>query len=276
MSGLAIAFGFLLAASPVPCPADMVLIPAGPFIMGSDRAERDFGYQIGGEPARRYRWFDHWELPRHTVSLPATCIQKFLVTNEAYRRFIEATGHRVPSISREAYRRQGYLVHPYTEVERFLWHRDRYPKGTGQHPVVLVSQADAGAYCRWRWAGRICRLPSEREWEKGARGTDGRYFPWGDTWHPEYLNAGYRIGYTTPVGNYPQGQSPYGLMDAAGNVFEWTRTEFSPGKAVLKGCSWDDQGGICRAAARHGRVRDARHILFGFRCVCDVKTDNGR
>jgi formylglycine-generating enzyme required for sulfatase activity len=109
----------------------MVLIPAGPFIMGSDRVERDFGYGIGGEAARRYRWFDRWELPRQEVNLPVYCMQKFPVMNEAYRQFVDATGHHVPFISSEAYRRQGYLVHPYKEVERFLWHQGRYPEGTG-------------------------------------------------------------------------------------------------------------------------------------------------
>lgn len=273
--GLSIAVGFLLAASPLPCPEGMVLIPAGPFIMGSDRVERDFGYGIGGEAARRYRWFDRWELPRQEVNLPVYCMQKFPVMNEAYRQFVDATGHHVPFISSEAYRRQGYLVHPYKEVERFLWHQGRYPEGTGQHPVVLVSQADASAYCRWKWKEWTCRLPSEAEWEKASRGTDGRYFSWGNTWHPEYLNAGYRVGYTSPAGSYPQGQSPYGLMDPAGNIFEWTGTEFDGEKVVLKGCSWDDQGGICRAASRHGRVREARHILFGFRCVCQVNARDG-
>ena len=272
---LLILLGLLLATPPEPCGQDMVLIPAGPFIMGSDRAERNFGYRIGGEAARKYRWFDQWELPRREVTLLVYCIQRFLVTNEEYRRFVEATGHRVPFISREDYHRQGYLVHPYEEVERFLWRDGRYPEGTGQHPVVLVSQEDAAAYCRWRWKGRSSRLPTEAEWEKAARGTDGRYFPWGNEWRPDYLNSGYRVGHTTPVGSYPQGQSPYGLIDATGNVFQWTGTDFSEGRAVLKGCSWDDEGGICRAASRHGRIKEARHILFGFRCVCELKGDGG-
>ncbi|MFQ5881488.1 MAG: formylglycine-generating enzyme family protein [Candidatus Methylomirabilales bacterium] len=273
--GLLIVLGFLLAASPSPCPEGMVLIPAGSFIMGSDRAERDFGYRIGGEAARRYRWFDQWELPRQEVTVSTYCIQRVPGTNEAYRRFIETTGHRDPFISREDYHRQGYLVHSYQEVERFLWRDGRYPEGTGQHPVVLVSQADAAAYCRWRWRDRSCRLPTEAEWEKAARGTDGRYFPWGNEWRPEYLNAGYRVGYTTTVGSYPRGQSPYGLMDAAGNIFQWTDTDFAEGKAVLKGCSWDDEGGICRSASRHGRIKEARHILFGFRCVCELNKQDG-
>lgn len=274
-SGPLIVLGFLLAASPSACPDGMILIPAGPFIMGSNRAERDLGYRIGGETARRYRWFDRWELPRHEVTVSAYCIQRFPGTNEAYRQFVMATANRVPFISRKEYRRQGYLVHPYAEVGRFLWHKGRYPEGTGQHPVVLVSQADAAAYCRWRWKGWTCRLPSEAEWEKGARGTDARYFPWGNEWRSEYLNAGYRVGYTTPVGSYPQGESPYGLMDTAGNVFEWTETAFGEGNAVVKGCSWDDEGGICRAASRHRRAKTARHILFGFRCVCEVSREDG-
>jgi formylglycine-generating enzyme required for sulfatase activity len=253
----------------------MTLIPAGPFIMGSDRTERDFGYRIGGEAAREYRWFDRWELPRRQVTLSSYCIQTLPVTNEAYQQFVEATGRRVPFISPEQYRRQGYLVHPYSEVEQFLWHEGRFPEGTQQHPVVLVSQPDATTYCRWKWKSWTCRLPSEAEWEKGARGTEGRYFPWGNEWRPEYLNTGYRVGYTTPVGSYPKGQSPYGLMDTAGNIFEWTGTDFDDGKVVLKGCSWDDEGGICRAASRHGRLKEDRHILFGFRCTCEIDRKDG-
>jgi formylglycine-generating enzyme required for sulfatase activity len=240
--------------------------------MGSDAKERARAYRIGGEAARRNRWFDA-ELPRRRVILPTYLIDRYLVTNEDYHRFVRQTGYRAPSITEDEYLRQGYLVHPYHAVKPYLWDDRGYPEGRGRHPVVLVSLDDAVAYARWRGEAekRSYRLPTEAEWEKAARGTDGRYFPWGNRWRPGHANAEYRVGGTTEVGNYPRGVSPYGCFDMAGNVFEWTATELPDGKAVMKGGgSWDDQPGICRAAARHGRNTDARHILFGFRCVCDI------
>jgi formylglycine-generating enzyme required for sulfatase activity len=240
--------------------------------MGSDAKERAYAYRIGGEAARRNRWFDA-EQPRQRVTLPTYAITRHLVTNEDYQQFIRQTGHRAPHISEDDYRRQGYLVHPYQAVRPYLWHDRRYPEGRGRHPVVLISLVDALAYARWRGEqeGRRYRLPTEAEWEKAARGTDGRYFPWGNRWRPERANAEYRVGGTSEVGSYPEGASPYGCFDMAGNVFEWTASEFLDGQAVIKGGgSWDDQPGVCRAAARHGRAKEARHILIGLRCVCDA------
>jgi len=250
----------------------LAIIPAGLFWMGSDAKERAYAYRIDGEVARRHRWFDA-ELPRQRLTLGIYAINRYLVTNEDYHQFIQQTGHRAPFISEEEYQRQGYLVHPYEKVKAYLWHNRRHPDGRGKHPVVLISLADALAYARWlgEQEGRRYRLPTEAEWEKAARGTDGRYFPWGNRWRPDFANAEYRLGGTSEVGSYPQGASPYGCFDMAGNVFEWTAAEFPDGKAVVKGGgSWDDQPGICRAAARHGRAKDARHILFGFRCVCEM------
>lgn len=252
--------------------ARLAVVPAGPFWMGSDAAERAYAYRIGGEAARRNRWFDA-ELPRERVTLGSFAIDRYLVTNEDYQPFIQATGHRAPFITEAEYQRQGYLVHSYEEVTPYLWQDRRHPNGRGRHPVVLVSHADTVAYAQWRGEreARQYRLPSEAEWEKAARGTDGRYFPWGNRWRPELANAEYRVGGTTEVGRYPQGVSPYGCFDMAGNVFEWTSSELPDGRAVMKGGgSWDDQPGICRAAARHGRSKEARHILFGFRCVCEI------
>ncbi|MGH7430121.1 MAG: formylglycine-generating enzyme family protein, partial [Candidatus Methylomirabilaceae bacterium] len=251
----------------------LAVVPAGPFWMGSDSRERAFAYRIGGGGAKRNRWFDD-ELPRAQVTLGAYAIDRYLVTNEDYQRFVQHRGDKVPFITEDKYVRQGYAVHPYERVKRYLWHDGRYPEGRGGHPVVLVSVADARAYAEWRSQkeGRRFRLPTEAEWEKAARGTDGRYFPWGDRWRPDLANAEYRVGDTTEVGSYPKGVSPYGCFDMAGNVFEWTSSEFSDGKAVMKGGgSWDDQPGMCRAAARHGRVKEARHILIGFRCVCGIE-----
>ena len=268
---------FALAAG---CRGDdrMAVVPAGPFWMGSDARERAYAYRIGGEVAKRYRWFDA-DLPRQRVTLGTYAIDRHLVTNEEYQQFIQQTGHRSPFITEEEYRHQGYLVHPYEEVRPSLWRDRRYPDRRSRHPVVLISLADAVAYTRRRSEreGRPYRLPTEAEWEKAARGTDGRYFPWGNRWRSERANAENHIGGTTEVGSYPQGASPYGCFDMAGNVFEWTSSEFADGKAVMKGGgSWDDQPGICRAAARHGRAKDARHILFGFRCVCEKTPEDER
>ncbi|MEE9256575.1 MAG: SUMF1/EgtB/PvdO family nonheme iron enzyme [bacterium] len=269
----------------IPAPSggpDQIEIPAGPFWMGSDRAERDYGYRIGSAAARRGRWYDSWELPRRRVSLPRYFIDRNLVTQRAYQRFVRETGHRAPFISEKDYRRQGYLVHPYKDVRRYLWRRDpqagkpAHPEGLGAHPAVLVSRADAAAYCAWRGKTRgpagLSRLPTEAEWEKAARGAEGAYFPWGSRFDPARLNHAYRRGGTTPAGAYPGGASPYGALDMAGNVFEWTASPFEGGRAVMKGGgSWDDAPGITRAAARHGRDPKSRHLLFGFRCVRKVK-----
>lgn len=265
-----LAAGLLRAGPEAP---EMAVVPAGPALLGSDAAERAFGYAIGGEVARRFRWYDR-ELPRREVMLPAYRIDFAPVTQADYGAFLRATGHRVPFIGETEYSEQGFLVHPYEEVPPYLWYTDRPPEEKAGHPVVLVSQPDGEAYCRWRGSARAqrCRLPTEQEWEKAARGSDGRYFPWGNGWDPARLNsAANGPAGTTPVRAYPEGRSPYGLFDMAGNVFEWTATPGRPGRFILKGGSWDDEGGICRAAARHDRPAASRHILFGFRCRCEAR-----
>ena len=249
-------------------PPPMVDIPAGEFWMGSTPEEREYGYRLdetlhGSTVARRQRWFEV-EI-RQRLDLPAYRIDRNLVTNADYARFVAATGHRVPFVNESVWR--GYrLVHGYAAVVKFLWRDGRPPAGREQHPVVLVSHADATAYCAWRGT----RLPSEAEWEKAARGTDGRYFPWGDTFDAARLNSEDGGPFdTVPVGSYPDGQSLYGVLDMAGQVFEWTATLFrkEPPRYVVKGGSWDDFPGVTRSAARHGRPLELKHILIGFRCV---------
>ena len=249
----------------------LVYIPGGKVRLGSNAREKAFGYSIGGAAARRWKWYDRER--ERVVTLAPFYIDRVLVTNFAYAKFVRATGHRAPFISGADYRSQGFLVHPYTSVRPFLW-GGNWPLGdTLFHPVVLVSAPDAGAYCAWkgRERGRACRLPSEDQWELAARGAGGRYFPWGNGWRPRLANTAEQGPYrTTPVEAYPQGRSPQGLFDMAGNVFQWTSTPGRPGYRMLKGCSWDDQGGICRAAARHDRKAGSRHILIGFRCACEI------
>ena len=261
-----------LPAVPVK-PGDMeqIRIPKGELILGSDEMERAYGYSIGGKAARKWRWYDIEKKRR--VFVDEFYIDKFPVTQGQYFEFVKATGHRVPYISRDDYQKQGFLVHPYKEVLPFLWKDRKPPNGRRDHPVVLVSIGDAWEYCHWRdnfSSGRRFRLPFEAEWEKAARGGDGRYFPWGNEWNNENANVWQsRQGGTTPVDKYETGRSPYGVYDMAGNIFEWTLTPIEPDsdRYVLKSCSWDDYPGICRGAARHARPKGSRHILIGFRCV---------
>ncbi|MBT9311949.1 formylglycine-generating enzyme family protein [Leptothoe kymatousa] len=257
-------------------------VAGGEFMAGSDRTERDYAYRISAEGFadapenvaaaeagyRRRQWFER-EPTRRTENLPSFCLAQNLVTNADYQAFIQATEHRPPGISAADYQRQGFLVHPYSDVAPYLWQGDQYPPGQANHPVVLVSYDDAVAYAAWKTEqdGVSYRLPTALEWEKAARGTDGHYFPWGSEWQNDGTNWAKHGPYgTSPVGAYPQSQSPYGIEDMAGNVFEYTGTLTRGGaKVLLKGCSWDDFPGFCRAAYQHDRPVESRHILFGFR-----------
>jgi len=252
-----------------PCAPGEARIPGGPFLMGSDAEERAWAYRVSSPPVREARWYDG-ELPRQRMTSPSYCVDLRLVSQRDYRTFVRATGHRAPFISHQEYEAQGFLVHGYEEVTPYLWRQASPPPALLDHPVVLVSVADAEAYCRWRGErqGVPRRLPSEAEWEKAARGADGRRFPWGSRWDPGRLNSAERgPGGTTPVTAYPDGRSPFGLYDPVGNVFQWTGTVYPDGRQLLKGCAWDDERGLCRPAFRHGRPPASRHILIGFRCV---------
>jgi formylglycine-generating enzyme required for sulfatase activity len=184
-----------------PFEPEMVLISAGDFLMGSDPSVDKDAYDD--------------EQPQHTLHLPDYYLAKTPVTNAQYAAFVQATGHRQPQHWKALFRKGG-----------------KPPKGEEDHPVVYVSWHDAVAYCNWlsEVTGRPYRLPSEAEWEKGARGSDGRIWPWGNQWDAERCNS--EEGGpedTTPVGAYPEGASPYGLLDMAGNVWEWTRSLWGEG-----------------------------------------------
>lgn len=267
--------------------ADYVYIPAGPFLFGSTPKERDYGYQISAlaaanDPAetdrveqqlRQQRWFAG-EPDQQSLSLDAFCLRKHLVTQTDYQQFVIATQHRAPGISADDYQRQGFLVHPYSTVEAYLWNTTQFPPSRSDHPVVLVSLADAQAYAHWltekdpEWN---YKLPSREQWEKAARGPDGGWFPWGNVWRDEATNwGGIDPQGTSGIGAFPLSRSPYGVEDMAGNVFEYTSTLLTRGDqqvVVMKGCSWDDLPGFCRAAYQHTRPPESRHILFGFRLV---------
>ncbi|MFA6920609.1 MAG: formylglycine-generating enzyme family protein [Gallionella sp.] len=162
-----------------------VEIPAGKFLMGTDLMNADAASR-----------------PQHTVNVKAYRIDKYLVTNAQYARFIAATGHRIPSD----------------------WKDGKIQQGTLLHPVTLVNWFDASAYAKW--AGK--RLPTEAEWEKAARGADGRRWPWGNEMDPKRLNTYYNVGSATDVTAYANGISPYGVYDMAGNVDEWVADDFLP------------------------------------------------
>ncbi len=268
------------AASPAALP-ETAAIPAGAFIAGSDRAEREAAYRLdeaayGHSITRERRWYED-EVNKGRQTTGAYHITRTPITNRQYARFIAATGHPAPDVDRATWRGYG-LIHPYGRTRKFAWVAGRPPPGREDHPVVLVSHGDARAYAGWlaRKTGARWRLPTEFEWEKAARGTDGRRFPWGDQFDPSSLNS-HDLGpfETTAVASFKAGASPFGVLDAAGQVFEWTATPWPKGRKggvvarfTVKGGSWDDKGcGICRAAAHHGRPRALKHILIGFRLV---------
>lgn len=260
-----------------PSPA-LIEVPAGTFIAGSGRDEREAAYRLdeaayGHSITRQNGWYEDERRPAK-LGLSAFAITKTPITNDQYALFVAETGHRAPDVDRVTWKGYG-LIHPYARTRKFAWRRGRPPPGRGRHPVVLVSFDDASAYAEWltRKIGARWRLPTETEWEKAARGTDGRRFPWGETFDAKRLNSHDAGPFdTVPVGRFPDGASPFGVLDAAGQVFEWTATPSPHGPAgaryLVKGGSWDDKGcGVCRPAARHSRPRALKHILIGFRLV---------
>ncbi|MES1982053.1 MAG: SUMF1/EgtB/PvdO family nonheme iron enzyme [Pseudomonadota bacterium] len=209
------------------------------------------------------------EGPQYVADVPAFLIDKYEVTNLQYKQFIDATNRKSPSHFRNR----------------------TYPEGKVDHPVTYVSWHDAQAYCEW--AGK--RLPTDIEWEKAARGTDTRDYPWGDDFDVNKLNSPVRWkalnveGDTTPAGAFEGGKSPYGLYDMSGNVWEWTASWYTqyPGNTwpsenygeqykVLKGGSWWDCSFYrCGVSApvfnRSYFKQNVKNSSFGFRCAKDEK-----
>lgn len=242
--------------------------------MGSSRSQIEQGYRIsakgyGHDRVRTMGWFEQ-EYPQHIESTKAYRIMKTAVTQAEYAIFIQETAYPAPYASRQTWKSYR-LAHPYSHVLPYIWHENRPPKGKENHPVVLVNMGDIQAYAAWltQKRGVHVHLPTEKQWEKAMRGTDGRLYPWGNNYNSRLLNN-HDLGHfgTTSVGSFTKGASPYGVLDGAGQVFEWTQSPW-PGDAnyTVKGGSWDDHGGVCRPAAHHGRPAYLKHILIGFRLV---------
>lgn len=254
----------------------MITIAAGRFVAGSTPEEREQAYgdylrTAGHEGARRGAWFDREE-ERHVVDLPAYAIDQAPVTNAAYAEFVADTGRPAPEVDADTWASYEFTQDYATEVARFNWTDGVPPEGRADHPVVLVTRDDASAYCAWRGdlVGGAGRLPSAHEYERAARGDQGLAYPWGPTYDPALLNDQVRgPGDTVAVGSFAEGASPHGLLDAAGNVFEWTATPWPGGgdRYTVKGSAWDDYAGVGRPAQRHGRRPWVRHAIIGFRCA---------
>ena len=224
------------------------------------------GAEMVGVPAGEFRMGTdsgyEWEGPEHVVYLDPYYIDKLEITNSQYRDCVE----KGPCIKLE---KPTYIDNPEYD----------------QHPVVNVTWHWAKTYCKW--AGK--RLPTEAEWEKAARGVDGRLYPWGDEIdcdHAHYKDCG---GQTIPVGSFPGGASPYGALDMAGNAWEWVIDKWkedyyqvSPYEnpqgpimkgpqdmRVFRGGSWCETGDLLRSTYRTWYETNAQYYNLGFRCVID-------
>jgi formylglycine-generating enzyme required for sulfatase activity len=265
-------------------PADkmvMMCVPEGSFPMGM--AKCDFA---GCEK----------EVNGGNVNLPAYWIDRSEVTNAMFQEFVQQTGYVTGAEKSGASEVYGLLQ----AVAGANWQTPQGPgssiAGKANHPVVQMNWYSANAYCKWAGGS----LPSEAEWEKAARGSDGRLWPWGNTLPSDQLmnaadknvpapqsrmdqNDGFR--YTSPVGYFPAGTSPYGLVDMAGNAWEWTRSilrtypyvpddgreiQTAPGpgdRPVLRGGCWFDDYGSLRSTMRYGGTPELSTDGLSFRCV---------
>jgi serine/threonine-protein kinase len=232
---------------------EMVLIPAGEFTMGSDDGEDN-------------------ERPPHKVGLDAFWIDIHPVTNQQYQRCVAEEACTPPGRAYSFTRGDYYGSPDYAD-----------------YPVIYVNWQQAQDYCLW--AG--VRLPDEAEWEKAARGTDGRTYPWGEE-EPTCVLANYGavggeggcVGDTSAVGSYPEGASPYGVLDMAGNVWEWTGELYREGNAqsgsvdsadagggahpLLRGGAWNGNDSFLRTSYRFFFFADYAIDFFGFRCASHV------
>jgi formylglycine-generating enzyme required for sulfatase activity len=199
---------------------------------------KQIGIELVEIPAGRFLYGDE----KKQVELETFRIAKMPVTNAQYKAFVEATGHRKPE----------------------HWKGGRIPSQKENHPVVRVDWNDAQAFCYW--AG--VQLPSEQQWEKAARGTDGRRYPWGESAPTKAIcNFNNTVKDTTLIGAYPKGASPYGLLDMAGNVWEWCIDWFDIQQEhrVVRGGAFNIVADNVRCACRSKSSRESRFSSIGFR-----------
>ncbi|KMP12417.1 hypothetical protein UZ36_00675 [Candidatus Nitromaritima sp. SCGC AAA799-C22] len=239
---------------------EMVLVPAGEFIMGTDKTDEENTHRKIGSVKPLY--LD--QHPERTIHLDAYYIDRYEVTNEEYKRFLDASG--------------------YDEFPGH-WENGTFAEGTAKHPVTQVTWREAWSYAMWARK----TLPTEAQWEKAARGTDGRSFPWGNDFEKGKANIDIE-GARAPVavGSYPGDLSPYGAYDLAGNVMEWTLDWYRPypgnnykdkrfGKVlkVLRGTGFQKAGHYFLPAYRYAFARteaDPNEYFenVGFRCAAPV------
>jgi formylglycine-generating enzyme required for sulfatase activity len=248
--------------------AEMIFIPAGEFTMGSTEASLN-ALLASDSHLKREQWrLFAGEIGRHKVYLDGYYIYKTPVTVKQYKKFCADTGNQMP---------------PAPDFNP-NWSKE-------DHPIVRVTWDNAQAYCRWA----IASLPTEAQWEKAARGEDGRMFPWGNVFDDSCLqhstNAPGDVGGTAPVGSFPKGVSPYGVLDMAGNVFSWCADWYdenyyfatSPPRnptgpvngtyRVLRGGSWVNDGiSFFHSASRGTDKRGIWADVIGFRCVVSANS----
>ncbi|MCB0209008.1 MAG: SUMF1/EgtB/PvdO family nonheme iron enzyme [Anaerolineae bacterium] len=212
--------------------------------------------------------------PEHQVYVADFYLDRWPVTNAEYKKFIDDTDYPVPN----------YKV-SWCDTKPYNWDAAQrtYPHGRADHPIVLVSWEDAMAYAAW--AGK--RLPTEAEWERAARGTEGRRYPWGQAFSTDLCNSKEaELGQTSAVGQFsPDGDTPEGLVDMVGNVWEWTNSLFRPypynpddgresrhasGFRVLRGASWRNDANVALCASRlDGDFKFFNNV--GFRCAVSLE-----
>ena len=227
--------------------AEMIYIRAGSFFIGCDDEHAD-------------------ATPTKEIYLPSFYIDRYPVTNERYLQFVKDTDYPAPAHWWSAGKKQHF-----------------FPPEQANHPITNIRYEDALAYCQW--SGK--RLPSEAEWEKVARGTDARRYPWGNHWEEQRSNFG--TPQLTPVHMYPDGESVFGVRDLLGNAWEWvydwyskdayrtniTQTLQSPQEGkfrVIRGGSHADPPGVISTFTRGYRLPSLPSAALGFRCAMDVKT----